>query len=631
MLPFLFIRQWNLVMKHHVKYLLSCFFLPMGLSASEVSSEHVWVTVGPDAAHHYKLKKSLLGEQLQSKPSFHQHAQLLNINVNQVNELSEFMHDNYHRCGGFVAHDSLEEAHTYLAQLALVEQQQIQPLAVNYTIDNPDTVNALIGKISASNLTNTVNTMSAFHNRYYTQQTGIDASEWLKGHWQQIAQSRSDISVEYFSHSWAQSSVVVTIAGSEKADEIVVIGGHLDSINSANASGGRAPGADDNASGISVLTEALRAVVASDFKPKRTIKIMGFAAEEVGLRGSKAIAQSYKSQGKNVVGMVQFDMTGRNGSTQDIVMMTDYTNAAQNTFLGQLIDAYLPAMSYGFDQCGYGCSDHASWHQQGYAASMPFESKMADINRKIHTVNDAEFDADHASKFAKLAVTYLAELGKSAGTIDPPPVDNSLENGVTKTGITGAAKAQLFYTLDVPADSANLKFNTSGGTGDADLYVKFGAKPSLQSYDCKSTNSNSNETCNITTAQVGKYHVMVEAWNAITDVSLVGSYQVQNGGPTPINRTESNLSVTRGGWVRFNQMLDSGYQNLTVTVSGGTGDADLYVKHASDVSESVYDCRPYKNGNQESCTFDSPASGQWFIGMKGYSAASGITLSVTAN
>ncbi|CAH9050667.1 hypothetical protein PSECIP111951_00238 [Pseudoalteromonas holothuriae] len=599
------------------------------VTANVPADEKIWVTIGPHAAKHYQLKNMISGVLLNTQTSAQENATLMQVDEGMVGKLSAFMHDNYHRCGGFVAHSSYQEAQQYLAQLADVQKGDISPQLVAYTIDNPERVNSLLGYISANNLTNTVNTLSAFHNRYYTQQTGVDAAQWIKGHWQQLSASRSDISVDYYNHSWSQSSVVVTIAGSEKADEIVVIGGHLDSINSSNPSAGRAPGADDNASGIAVLTEALRAVVASDFKPKRTIQIMGYAAEEVGLRGSKAIAQAYKSQNKNVVGMVQFDMSGRNGSTQDIVMMTDYTNGAQNQFLGQLIDTYLPSISYGYDQCGYGCSDHASWYQQGYAASMPFESAMSDVNRKIHTVNDTEFDANHSSKFAKLAVTYLAELAKDAGTIDPVP-DNKLENGIAKTGISGTSKQQLFYTLEVPVNSSGLNFTTAGGTGDADLYVKLGSKPTLDMYDCKSTTSTSNERCDIANAQVGTYHVMVEAWNQISGVSLTGSYQTAGQGPTPINRQESNLNVSRGDWVRFEQGLDAGYANLTVAISGGTGDVDLYVKHASDVSDTIHDCRPYKNGNVESCSFDSPESGTWYIGLKGYSNSSGVTLTINA-
>lgn len=83
-----------------------------------------------------------------------------------------------------------------------------------------------------------------------------------------------------------------------------------------------------------------------------------------------------------------------------------------------------------------------------------------------------------------------------------------------------------------------------GGSGDADLYVKFASRPTLNSYDCNSTTSTSTESCNISNAQAGNYYVMVEAWSAISGVSLTGSYSGDNGGVTPIIRTESNINVT---------------------------------------------------------------------------------------
>ena len=592
-------------------------------------NENIWVTIDPIAAKHYQQTKKTVSKSHQSLTIHATELDTVNflkVKTSDIAQLSEFMHDNYHRCGGFVAHESLDEAKQYTEQLAAVQNQNT--LAFDYNIDNAQTTQQLINRISPNNLTNTVNSMSSFYNRYYTTQTGIDASQWLKDYWQQLAASRSDISVEYFTHSWAQSSIIVTIPGEEKADEIVIIGGHLDSINQSNPTNGRSPGADDNASGIAVLSEVLRAIVDNDYKPQRTIQIMGFAAEEVGLRGSKAIASAYKSQGKNVVGMVQFDMTGNNGSNEDIVMMTDYTTNAQNQFLGQLIDTYLPSISYGFDQCGYGCSDHASWYQQGFTASMPFESKMADINRLIHTINDTNFDADHASKFAKLAVSYISEMAKNAGDVIPP-IGDELENGVTVAGITENAKAERVFTLNVPDNATNLNFITSGGSGDADLYVKFNSAPTLTSFDCKSTTSSSNERCEIGNAQAGVYYVMVQAWNAITNVSLTGSYNEDNTAE-PINRVENNISVAANNWSRYTQNLDAGYSAFTVNISGGNGDADLYVNFASPSTESVYQCRPFKNGNLETCNIDNPQAGTWFIDLKGYSSASGVTLSITA-
>lgn len=592
-------------------------------------NENIWVTIDPIAAKHYQQTKKTVSKSHQSLTIHATELDTVNflkVKTSDVAQLSEFMHDNYHRCGGFVAHESLDEAKQYTEQLAAVQNQNT--LAFDYNIDNAQTTQQLINRISPNNLTNTVNSMSSFYNRYYTTQTGIDASQWLKDYWQQLAASRSDISVEYFTHSWAQSSIIVTIPGEEKADEIVIIGGHLDSINQSNPTNGRSPGADDNASGIAVLSEVLRAIVDNDYKPQRTIQIMGFAAEEVGLRGSKAIASAYKSQGKNVVGMVQFDMTGNNGSNEDIVMMTDYTTNAQNQFLGQLIDTYLPSVSYGFDQCGYGCSDHASWYQQGFTASMPFESKMADINRLIHTINDTNFDADHASKFAKLAVSFISEMAKNAGDVIPP-IGDELQNGVTVAGITESSKAERVFTLNVPDNATNLNFITSGGSGDADLYVKFNSAPTLTSFDCKSTTSSSNESCEIGNAQAGVYYVMVQAWNAITNVSLTGSYNEGNTAE-PINRVENNISVAANNWSRYTQNLDAGYSSFIVNISGGNGDADLYVNFASPSTESVYQCRPFKNGNLETCNIDNPQAGTWFIDLKGYSSASGVTLSITA-
>jgi leucyl aminopeptidase len=154
----------------------------------------------------------------------------------------------------------------------------------------------------------------------------------------------------------------------------------------------------------------------NNYKPKRTVQFMGYAAEEVGLLGSKDIAAKYKANNKKVVGVMQLDMTLFKGTAdKDIVMMADFTNAAQNEFLGKLIDEYVK-VSWGYSRCGYGCSDHASWTANGYPASMPFESTMEDINHKIHTANDtlqnSGGDAKHAAKFAKLATAFIVELAK---------------------------------------------------------------------------------------------------------------------------------------------------------------------------------------------------------------------------
>jgi leucyl aminopeptidase len=153
---------------------------------------------------------------------------------------------------------------------------------------------------------------------------------------------------------------------------------------------------------------------------------MGYAAEEVGLRGSQAIALSHKNSNVNVVGVLQLDMTNYRGSSVDIGMITDNTNAAQNQFVTNLLDTYGIA-TWANSTCGYACSDHASWTQNGYAASMPFEALMNQHNSAIHTVNDtlarSAGVATHAVKFSKLGAAFVAELAK--GTVPGIPNDTT--------------------------------------------------------------------------------------------------------------------------------------------------------------------------------------------------------------
>ena len=107
---------------------------------------------------------------------------------------------------------------------------------------------------------------------------------------------------------------------------------------------------------------------------------------------------------------------------------------------------------------------------------------------------------------------------------------NVLQNGVAVTGLAATTGNQLNYTMVVPAGATGLSFKISGGTGDADLYVKFGSAPTLTSYDCRPYITGNNETCNISNVQAGTYYVMLNAYASFSGVSLVGSYTAGSGG-----------------------------------------------------------------------------------------------------
>src|SRR5687767_1849958 len=81
-------------------------------------------------------------------------------------------------------------------------------------------------------------------------------------------------------------NAIAEIPGTDKADEVVMLGGHLDSWHSAT-------GATDNAIGCAVMMEAARILKAIGVKPRRTIRVALWAGEEQGLLGSKAYVKEH--------------------------------------------------------------------------------------------------------------------------------------------------------------------------------------------------------------------------------------------------------------------------------------------------------------------------------------------------
>ncbi|MCW9001010.1 MAG: S8 family serine peptidase, partial [Kangiellaceae bacterium] len=229
---------------------------------------------------------------------------------------------------------------------------------------------------------------------------------------------------------------------------------------------------------------------------------------------------------------------------------------------------------------------------------------------------------------AKAAYDYLAQYGCEGNGGGGGGGDDELTNGQTVSNIGGASGSQTNYFIDVPAGATNLQFNISGGTGDADLYVKFGSAPTTGSYDCRPYRNGNNETCSFASPSTGRYYVMLRGYSAYSGVSLTASFDEDGGGgggSGSIN--ETNLSASQGNWNYFTIDVPSGMSSLELNISGGSGDADLYVRHGSQVTTSGYDCRPYRWGNTESCSFNNPASGTWYIGVRAYSTYSGVTLS----
>lgn len=258
-------------------------------------------------------------------------------------------------------------------------------------------------------------------------------------------------------------------------------------------------------------------------------------------------------------------------------------------------------------------------NQLYWTPSSTFESGFTGVKQAAADLGYSTADVDAA----------FAAVGVGSAT-PPPPTGGELTKGVPETNLGASSGTQTYYTIDVPAGSSNLTFDISGGSGDADLYVKFGSAPTTSSYDCRPYKSGNIENCTFTAPTAGTWHVMIRAYSSYSGVSLVADYSTGGGGGcTPYSDTQSNLSGTSGSQQRWTHSVPACATTLTVTINGGSGDSDLYVQFGSDPTTSSYDCRPYLSGNSETCTFTPPQTGDYHIMLRGYSSYSGVTLTTT--
>lgn len=214
---------------------------------------------------------------------------------------------------------------------------------------------------------------------------------------------------------------------------------------------------------------------------------------------------------------------------------------------------------------------------------------------------------------------------------DPDPDPDPITELVNGQGVSasGASGQQTFYKLVVPAGASALNFSLAGGTGDADLYVQQGTQPTLNSYACRPYKNGNNESCDFTNPTAGDWYVMLNGYSAYANATLTGTYSSDPGG-CGSNCLENGIPVSGLAGSSGQELLYTidvpANVTLTVASSGGSGDADLYVRKGAAPTTSTYDCRPFLNGNNESCSLSSGQGATYYIKLRGYSSFSGVTL-----
>ena len=223
------------------------------------------------------------------------------------------------------------------------------------------------------------------------------------------------------------------------------------------------------------------------------------------------------------------------------------------------------------------------------------------------------------------AATVFYGNSAHAQTCDP------LQNGVSVTTGEALKGRQLCFSISVPAGQTFLAVSLSGGSGNTDLYLRLGVMPTLRTYDCRNAGKTNNETCTISNPGAGTWYVMLNATTTFSGASLTATFtgqstctQLESGVALP------NLAAASSAQTCFKLGLPAGHTSLVVTTSGGSGNADLYVRFGSVPSLRTYSCRSVGKTNNETCTISYPGAGTWYVMLNAASAFTGVTLKATA-
>lgn len=318
------------------------------------------------------------------------------------------------QCGRFInVSDKLNTLSTVTKRdsaRALLHKKPLQVLSGrSYVIRHEPTVRAALEKIAPNNIWATLTYLSAYQNRSATKETGVATAHWLKKEFDDLAAhyGRTDTQSYFVSTGRYKQPSLVTVIGKDIAAPAVVLGAHMDTLD------GIMPGAGDDASGSSSVMEAARVLMASQSTLDHPVYIIWYAAEERGLIGSQHVVAHFLKHSIPVKAVVQFDMTGYRVDAQDPTMWVyrDYTDTALSDFIANLIETYIH-VPVDYSSCGYGCSDHASWTEEGIPAAFPCESNFEEHNPYIHSASDTVdlLNLEHMTNFTKLAIAFALEL-----------------------------------------------------------------------------------------------------------------------------------------------------------------------------------------------------------------------------
>lgn len=233
---------------------------------------------------------------------------------------------------------------------------------------------------------------SLFKTRHSTSDNITETAAWIQS---QFASFGGRTEKKNFRPSYGPN-VIAKFTGAKYPEEIVVIGAHYDSraqnIKNANT---RAPGANDDGSGTSLLLALAKVINDQKVKFARTVLLVAFCGEEQGLIGSSEYAKYLKSKNAKVTMMIQADMLAYRKNNEDLQVAFPkmHHTPSLSKLLAKVIATYIPRLKIcSTNAC---CSDHQSFLRVGYAATALFERCGPIADDMYHNVGDVSARAGY--------------------------------------------------------------------------------------------------------------------------------------------------------------------------------------------------------------------------------------------
>ncbi|EPQ58122.1 Zn-dependent exopeptidase [Gloeophyllum trabeum ATCC 11539] len=194
----------------------------------------------------------------------------------------------------------------------------------------------------------------------------------------------------------------------------VLLSAHYDSRGSFGST--RAPGGDDDGSGTVALLAIARTIARKGITFRSNVELVAFSGEEQGLLGSKAYAREMREAGTNLTLMVQADMLAYHAPGEPAQLgLPDLIGTPEvSQLVANLSAIYSPELQVGLTPAC--CSDHQSFHEQGFPSTQVFERAGPIIDPMYHNSGDlSEREGYDFEQLKSIAKVQFATLLTAAG------------------------------------------------------------------------------------------------------------------------------------------------------------------------------------------------------------------------